>query len=512
MSDIDNLKNNILENQKIIDELNRKTREVTIIQEISAEINSILDLPSILSSILHSLDRVFQFKHSMILLPGNSDEIIKVTASHGYPEKGIGAEVKIGEGVIGVVAKRKKMMRMGNIGARLAYSSSVRVQFEEAGQKEKLGEKIKLPGLANLQSQVVIPLLVKEKLIGVLAVESNDPNVFDERDELIITIIANQAASAIENARLYEEEKIRIIQLNEANEALRRSNEGLEEKVKERTAEAIRQKEIVEEKNREILSSIEYAKRIQNTILPSQKYTDEHMKDYFIFYKPKDIVSGDFYWVNKKEETLFFAAIDCTGHGVPGALMSIVAHANLQRALHIFKLRSSSQILDLINDTLTEGFKNNGEGIRDGMDISLCALNREKMQLEFSGANSSIFIINSQRKDWPENAVPFGDEVPGVELKGDKQPVGYFENSKKFTTKFIELQKGDVIYLFSDGYADQFGGAKEKKFTKARFKELLISIHSQPMLKQKSLLEQSHHYWKGNLEQVDDILVMGIKI
>jgi serine phosphatase RsbU (regulator of sigma subunit) len=512
MSDVNDLKDNILRNQKVIDELNRKTREVTIIQEISAEINSILDLPSILASILQSLDRVFQFKHSMILLPDDAGETMKVTASHGYEEKGIGAEVKMGEGVIGVVASRKRIMRMGNIGARLAYSSAVRNQFEEAEKKSGFKEKVKLPGLSNLQSQVAIPLLVKDRLIGVLAVESELSNVFDERDELIITIIANQAASAIENARLYEAEKARIIELNKVNQDLKKLNEQLEAKVEERTAEIFRQKELVVEKNREILSSIEYAKRIQTAILPSKKYIEAHLKEHFIFYRPKDIVSGDFYWVNKKENRVFVAAIDCTGHGVPGAFMSIVAHANLQRAIHVFNLRSTSEILDLLNETLAEGFMSNGQGIRDGMDIALCAIDLGKMEMEFSGANSSIYILNPERTVWPAHFVPFGDEMPGAEIRGDKQPVGFFENSKKFTSRSIQLQKGDLIYLFSDGYADQFGGAKGKKYMKLRFKELISSIYNQPMDKQEKFLEQAHHYWKGDLEQVDDILVMGIKI
>jgi hypothetical protein len=146
------------------------------------------------------------------------------------------------------------------------------------------------------------------------------------------------------------------------------------------------------------------------------------------------------------------------------------------------------------------------------MDIALCSLDREKMQLEFSGANSSLFILNSERKNWPEQAVPFGDDMPGAEIKGDKQPIGYYESRKKFTNLLIDLQKGDMLYLFSDGYSDQFGGGRGKKFMKARFKELLTSIHKQPMDKQQKLLEQAHLQWKGELEQVDDILVMGVRI
>ena len=270
--------------------------------------------------------------------------------------------------------------------------------------------------------------------------------------------------------------------------------------------------EIIRKKNKDITDSITYAKRIQNTILPSEKYLQEYLQDYFIFYQPKDIVSGDFYWVNQKDDKLFFAAIDCTGHGVPGALVSMVAHANLQRAVTLFKLRTPAEILDLLNESVQDVFNQQGEGIRDGMDIALCGLNREKMQLEFSGANNSLYIINSNRKFFPENSIPLGEELPGVEIPGDSQPIGFFENGKKFSNTIIDLQKGDMLYIFSDGYADQFGGPKGKKFMTRKFKELLVSIHQQPLAKQKNLLEQSLRYWRANIEQVDDILVIGVRV
>lgn len=433
----------------------------------------------------------------LLLLDENNPCKLKVAACYGYETNGIGAEVNMGEGIIGVVAKRKKLMRMGNIGSQRAYINTVKNQMAAAGQKTQ--NNIVLPGLSNVESQVAIPLLLEGNLVGVLAVESEKANVFDSRDELIITILANQAASAIEKAR--------------AHQKLKQINENLEHLVSERTKEVVEQKELIEEKNREVMSSITYAKRIQSALLPSKKYLDEHNgDDYFVLFRPKDIVSGDFYWVNKKEDKLFLAAIDCTGHGVPGALMSIVAHSNLQRAIHVFHLHDCAGILDMINETLVAGFKESEEGIRDGMDITLYAINKEKMQLEFAGANNSLYIINPGRKTWPEQSYPIGESIAGVEICGDKQPIGYFEASKKFTGHLIDLQKGDTLYTFSDGYADQFGGPRGKKFMTKRLKELLVSIYHHPMHKQKEIIEQAHLQWRGNLEQVDDILVMGMRV
>lgn len=506
------IKNQILENQQIIDELNRKTREVRIIQEVASEMNSSLELDTLLHSILESLDRIFEFRHSMVLLLDESGEKLKVTASHGYENEGVGAEIAMGQGVIGVVAKRRKIMRMGNISTQMAYTASVRTQFENAGQLEKLTEQIPLPGLPNVQSQVAIPLMVKDRLIGVLAVESAGSNVFDKNDELLITILSNQAASAIDNARLYADQKEQNKRLNEAHVALKKLNDSLEEKVTERTAELRQQKELVEHKNKEVLDSITYAKRIQNTILPAQDYMKEHLEDFFVYYRPKDIVSGDFYWVNKKDDQMLFAAIDCTGHGVPGALVSIVAHSNLQRAVTLFGLRHPAEILDKLNESVMEGFNRHGEGIRDGMDIALCALNRENRTLEFSGANNSLYIFNDKRTHWPEGSHPLGEGIRGVEVKGDKQPIGYYENNTHFTNHSISLESGDRIYVFSDGYADQFGGPNGKKLTRRRFKELLEKVFQQPSDEQKAALDKAFHDWKGQGEQVDDILVMGIGI
>ena len=230
----------VLKNQEIIDELNeklaQKTQEVKIIQEISSEINSTLELDSILDIILRSMSEVLEFKNSMILLFDNETEKLTVSANFGYDDGGIGVEVALGEGYIGVVARRKKIMRVGNIRANMIYASAVLKSSNKASD-EKVEKRLKaLPGLANVQSQIGIPLLVNEELIGVFAVESEKPNAFDELDEVLLTILANQTASAINNAYQFHVAKERLAELNQANIDLSDLKSGLERQVEERTA------------------------------------------------------------------------------------------------------------------------------------------------------------------------------------------------------------------------------------------------------------------------------------
>jgi signal transduction histidine kinase len=218
---IDAIKQQIVETQRIVDELNknlsRKTQEVRIIQEISREINATIELDEILAAILKSMDETFGFRHSLILLLEEERGVLRVAASRGYEEAGLGAEVAVGQGVFGVVAKRRKLMRMGGVGTQLSYASAVRDQMGGSAERPKL------PGLSNVQSQLGIPLLIKDRLVGVFGVESPDASSFEERDETLVTILANQAASAIHKARLHAE--------------LKRHTEHLEEMVRERTAD-----------------------------------------------------------------------------------------------------------------------------------------------------------------------------------------------------------------------------------------------------------------------------------
>ncbi|MCF8425037.1 MAG: SpoIIE family protein phosphatase [Bacteroidia bacterium] len=258
------------------------------------------------------------------------------------------------------------------------------------------------------------------------------------------------------------------------------------------------QKHLVEEKNREILDSIEYALRIQTAILPPQKIVKHYLENSFILYKPKDIVAGDFYWMETFEDLILFAACDCTGHGVPGAMVSVVCHNAINRAVREFGLKQPSKILDKTAEIVIESFSKSEEEIKDGMDISLCAYNIKTKQLEWSGANNPLWLLQNGEL---------------IETKADKQPIGMNENWKPFTNHQFTLNSGDVIYLFTDGYADQFGGeAGKKKLTKKRFKEQVLSIQNLSMQEQGITLDKFIVDYRKEIEQIDDILVMGVKV
>jgi serine phosphatase RsbU (regulator of sigma subunit) len=266
--------------------------------------------------------------------------------------------------------------------------------------------------------------------------------------------------------------------------------------------EVEQQKEVVElahheleEKNQEIMDSITYAKRIQSAILPPAKLVKEYLQESFILYKPKDIVAGDFYWLEHKDNIVLFAAADCTGHGVPGAMVSVVCNNGLNRSVREYGLTDPGEILNKTREIVIAEFEKSEEEVKDGMDIALCSLEGNKLQ--YAGAHNPLWIIRN-------------GEI--IETKANKQPIGQFDNPEPYTTHTIELQKGDAFYIFSDGYADQFGGEKGKKFKTANFKKLLLTIQNESIEKQKQLINESFETWKGNLEQLDDVCVIGVKV
>jgi serine phosphatase RsbU (regulator of sigma subunit)/Tfp pilus assembly protein PilF len=260
-----------------------------------------------------------------------------------------------------------------------------------------------------------------------------------------------------------------------------------------------KQKLLVEEKNKEITQSLQYAQHIQEAVLPSHKNIDTWLKDYFIFYKPKDIVSGDFYSFIPNQGKLLVAAADCTGHGVAGAFMSMIGTSLINQLVNEKNITTPAVILDELNEGIINALKQRQGFSNDGMDIALICLDYQKKQLQFAGANRPLWLFRNHEL---------------LVVKPDKYPIGGMQvaHTTQFTNHVIELQTGDSCYLFSDGFADQFGGEQGKKLMSKRFKEYLMVMQHLPMDKQKEQLEQLFHSWKGACEQVDDVLVVGIKI
>lgn len=276
------------------------------------------------------------------------------------------------------------------------------------------------------------------------------------------------------------------------------------------------QKHEVSEKNKAILDSITYAKRIQKAILPPKDTIDKLLPNAFVLYKPKDIVAGDFYWLEKRNNTLLVAAADCTGHGVPGAMVSVVCHNGLNRAVREHGLTEPGKILDKTLEIVQEEFGKSSDEVRDGMDIALLAI--EGNQLQYAGAFNPLWIVRKTIdnpnviKDLSTPVEMTSNEYELIEIKADKQAVGAHSRHLPFTTHNYTLSKGDTVYIFSDGYADQFGGENGKKLKSTNFKKLILEIQSKSMSEQKAHLYQFFESWRGKIEQIDDVCVIGFKV
>ncbi len=327
-------------------------------------------------------------------------------------------------------------------------------------------------------SIIYLPVFSKDVAIGVLTVQSFEKNAYSEYQFNILKTLAVSVGIALDNANLYQ---------------------NLEEKVKERTTEVIKQKAIIEEKNKDITDSIKYAKKIQQAIAPNIDEFNKNFVDSFILYKPKDIVSGDFYWFEHFGNTTVFAAADCTGHGVPGAFMSLICSDIMYKVINDQKIMGPAEALKRIDEKLVQLIKKSSEAsANDGMDIALCAYSKNDKVLNYAGAHRPLLIIR-------------GEEI--LEFRPSKFSIGgHSTEGKNFELNQIEIMPGDQIYLVTDGYADQFGGEKGKKFKFKNLKDLILSVSKRPMHEQKIIIDEAFESWKGGLEQVDDVCLIGVKI
>ena len=294
-----------------------------------------------------------------------------------------------------------------------------------------------------------------------------------QKEELKITI-----EQALETFRLKRQNRRLVTDLQTANQTL-------EKKVRERT--------------KEITDSIEYASRIQNALLPPGEEMDALLPSYFILNKPRNIVSGDYYWVARKDKKVVVAVADCTGHGVPGAFMSILGITYLNEILNKLEAIRASEILNQLRAQIIKSLHQTGRAkeTKDGMEVALCVVDFEKRLLQYSGAFRPLYLFRNNEL---------------IELKGDRMPIGYYHiDSQFFSNQEMAFRENDMIYMFSDGYVDQLGGPNRKTYKSNRFKQLLKVIHRKPLEEQKKILQSENESWKNNIEQIDDILIMGVR-
>ena len=351
---------------------------------------------------------------------------------------------------------------------------------DNLNEYHKYTKKIVVPSGDMPSSLLFCPMMIGERVVGVITVQSFKKNAYLPLHIDILKTLGTYTAIALENANLVE---------------------NLEVKVEERTREVVMQKEIIEESNKHITDSIKYAKRIQEAFLPTEENVSTLLKNAFVLYKPKDIVSGDFYWIEEKNDKILFAVVDCTGHGVPGAFMSIIGFNGLNQIVNEYNYTKPSEILTQLNKNISNTLRQKVEDskIRDGMDVAICSLDLKTKKLEYAGAFSPLFIIRN-------------GEV--LKIKGDKQPIGNFVGVEEyeFTNHEIQLQANDKLYIFSDGFVDQFGGAGGKKLKYNAFRNLLTENHQKPMPEQKIAINAFFETWRAGYEQIDDVCMIGLSV
>lgn len=379
---------------------------------------------------------------------------------------------------------RKEINHFQGVATSLNEISEVLLEMKEYGQAEQyLLEAKEVCEKINNKAK----LYRNHYLFSQLYRNTNEPWKALEHFDLFEKLKSEVVGEAVNN-------KIKELQTRMAIE--KAENEKEIERLK--NIELKKAYDIIEEKQKKILNSIEYALRIQTAILPPQRKVKQYLEKSFILYKPKDIVSGDFYWMEIINDLVLFAACDCTGHGVPGAMVSIVCHNALNRAVREFGLTQPAAILDKTTELVIENFSNSEEKVKDGMDISLCAYNPKTKTIQWAGANNDLWLLQNGEL---------------IVTKADKQPIGMNDNKKPFTNHTFTLNNGDTIYLFTDGFADQFGGdKKEKKLTRKRFKEQLLLIQNLSIEEQGIALDNFITEYRKSVEQTDDILVIGVKI
>lgn len=290
------------------------------------------------------------------------------------------------------------------------------------------------------------------------------------------------------------------VQKQRSNKKILEQNEH----ILEANEELVVLNEAINTQNSEIIDSINYAQRIQSAMLPPETYISELLNENFIFYRPRDIVSGDFYWIKQVNQYIVLVAADCTGHGVPGAFMSMLGISFLNEIVQRREITQANQVLNELRKQIKYSLRQHGqkEESKDGIDIALCVLDLKNSMMQFAGAYNPLYLIRDV------------EGVPElIEIKGDRMPLGYYQGKDRtFTNHEVRLEMGDTFYIFSDGFMDQKGGKDKKKYMSKKFKKLLMENHEQPLYEQKEILNNTLDNWMGDSPQIDDILVIGVRV
>lgn len=292
------------------------------------------------------------------------------------------------------------------------------------------------------------------------------------------------------------------LELEHSKQQLERKNRQLQRQKMEIETQNI----ALEAKNREITDSIHYARNIQSASIPSEDRFNSYFDSSFVLYKPKDIVSGDFYWVYERDDVVYYVTADCTGHGVPGGFMTMLGLSFLEEIIAGKNVQDPARVLDMLREKIINALNRSGEdgNSKDGMDITICRLDRKSHELTYASANNDLYLV-TRDPDQPDGKIL-------LEFKANRQPCGFYHKHEPFTANTIQLQKGDCVYTFTDGYADQFGGPKGKKFRYRQFEEVLRNVSGLEPVQQKQHLSNTFEHWRGDLEQIDDVLVIGIRL
>jgi serine phosphatase RsbU (regulator of sigma subunit) len=398
------------------------------------------------------------------------------------------------------------------------FGKEYTIEFAETGE-EALDIATEI-----FENNEILPLIISDQLMP--GIKGNELlkkiHLLSEKTlKILLTGQADAAAvgDAVNHAKLYRyiakpwETEDLVLTVKEAlrsftqdrklevqNQQLQEYNEQLEAKVAERTAEISRQNAELHLANENITASINYASRIQHAMLSSIDIIEKYFPEYFILYRPCHIVSGDFYWLKQINHFIFIVAADCTGHGVPGAFMSMLGISLLNEIVSKHDIKPPHEVLNELRLQMKESLHQTGERgeAQDGMDIAFCMFNTQNNILQFAGAYNPFYLIRNNEL---------------IEYKADRMPIGIHpKGDRAFTTMDIQLQKNDVFYIFSDGYTSQFGGEKNEKFQPKRFQELLIQINKNVMSEQKEILNFTLDHWRGDCKQIDDVCVIGVRI